>query len=351
MLKHKGAILALCILLLALAGAAWVVSERGRELQAELAKQLEREQLLKDRIAEAQAEEDRRLAAIEAARKAREAALEKAERDRTDAAEALTEKQIADQERDEAALAAERALQLAAEADRRAAAERKKREAEWSRFAAALDKVAPTGRADWELIAELPPDLGLERRSRLAGVFLANQGYRVVIEDGGDTASAEKLQQYLIDAGLPREVLHRASGDRMRLRVYDTILNSPEPPPVEPPLPAAVQKIKNKKASEPKKAEKPKESEPKTSTAKEAAPISSDGEQQYQIQVASVRNPVEAERLAAELRAKKYPVELDTTSREGWTRILVGPLDSRNAAERVQARLRSGGYDTWLQQR
>ena len=314
----------MALVLLGLGIGAWQTRQRSGELAAELEQRLERERSLEERIAEARAEEDRRLDAIEAARLAREQALREAEQDRNDTQTALSEKETADQERDQAAAAAERARRIAAEADRRAAEERKKRETEWARFAAALEKVAPARRSGWTLTADLPSDFGLERRSRLAGVLLANQGYRAIIEDGGDPARAHALKQYLIDAGIPPEVLHRAAGERMRLLIADTILNTPPPAPPEPPLPS-----------------RPKGVAPKPATA---GP-------RFQIQVASLRDPTDAERLARELRAKKYPVELDGATRKGWTRVLVGPLGSRAEAERVEGRLQSGGYDTWVQQR
>ncbi len=323
-MKSKGIVLALAAALVALAAGAWFTHQKASELEQQLARRLERERALEQRIAEAQAEEDRRLDAIEAARQAQQKALEDAELDRSGAAEALTDKELADQERSEAELAAERARLAAAEAERRAAEERKKREAEWDRFSRALTKLAPTKRSGWELTVDLPKKLDLERRSRLAGVLLANQGYRVVIEDGGDPAGAEALKQYLIGTGIPPEVLHRAAGKQRRLLAADTILNTPKPVSPEPPLPSA--------------------------PARAAAPKPPAGPQ-FQIQVASLRDANDAKKLASELRAKKYPVELDSHSRAGWTRVLVGPLDGRADAERTEGRLRSGGYDTWLQRR
>lgn len=333
MLRTNGVALALGVLLAALAGAVWVSHDNARKLEGQLAVRLERERALEQRIAEAQAEEDRRLDAIEAARLAELKARQDAEQDRSDADAALTDKEQADQERSAAEQAAELARRAAAEAERRAAEERKKREAEWSRLSNALSKLAPTQRSGWQLTVELPKKFDLERRSRLAGVLLANQGYRVVIEDGGDPAGAEELRQYLIEAGIPPEVLHRAAGKQRRLLAADTILNTPGPPPAEPPLPAATEKVEKAK---------------KVNQVKLPQPAAGE---RFQIQVASLRNAADAERLAAELRAKKYPVALDSESRAGWTRVLVGPLDSRSAAERIEGRLRSGGYDTWLQRR
>lgn len=322
--KRRWVVAALLLALVAIGIGGWRVQRHSQQLAQELAKRLAREQQLEQRIAEAQAEEDRRLKAIEAARLAQQQALREAEQDRSDAETALSEKELAEQERAQATAAAERARRLAAEAERRAAAERKKREAEWARFAAALERVMPSERSGWNLTATVPQEFDRERRSRLAGVLLANQGYRAIIEDGGDPARAQSLKQYLVDAGVPPEVLHRAAGKRLRLLIADTILNTPAPAPAEPPLPSA-----------------PKAAAPKPAAAGPG----------YQIQVASLRDPADAERLAGELRAKKYQVELDSATRQGWTRVLVGPFNSRTEAERVEGRLRSGGYDTWLQQR
>jgi flagellar biosynthesis GTPase FlhF len=216
---------------LAVGAGAWRTSRQAAALESELNRRHAREQQLQQRLAEAQAEEDRRLDAIEAARRAHEEAVQAAEHDRAETEAALSDKQAADQDRREAALAAERAHKLAVEAERRAREEREKREREWSRLAAALGKVAPTQRSGWELTVDLGAGLDLERRSRLAGVLLANQGYWAVIEDGGDAARAEELRRYIVSAGVPSEVLHQTAGKRHRLTISDTILNDPPPKP------------------------------------------------------------------------------------------------------------------------
>ncbi len=212
---------------LALGAGAWRTSRQAADMEAELHRRHAREQQLQQRLAEAQAEEDRRLDAIEAARRAHEEAVRAAEHHRAETEVALSAKEAADQDQREAALAAERAHKAAVEAERRAREEREKREREWSRFAAALGKVAPTQRSGWKLTADLGAGLDLERRSRLAGVLLANQGYRAVIEDGGDAARAEELRRYIVAAGVPSEVLHQTAGKRHRLTISDTILNDP----------------------------------------------------------------------------------------------------------------------------
>ena len=231
-------------------------------------------------------------------------------------------------------------MAAAAEAERRAAEERKKREQEWARFARALAAVVPTQRDGWTLSAAFPPNLEREKLSRLAGVLLAVQGYQAVLEDAGDPVRAERIKQYLIAAGAPPEVLHRAAGQGklMRLRIADTILQEAAPPPPEPVLPAAPSSAR---AAAPSSA---RAAAPAKSASRPAAAA-------FQIQVASFRDGAEARRLAAALRADGHQVEIDAASRAGWVRVLVGPFAERAAAERAERRLRNGGHDTWLQRR
>lgn len=314
--------------IVAVGAAAWVVSQGVARRQEQLDERLGRQQNLEARLAEARAEEDRRRAAIEQAERDRRQALENAEQDRSGAEAAAEQKLRADEARAAAAEAAQQAMRQAAEAKRRAAEERKKREEEWTRLARALGKVAPTERSGWTIITVFPPNLERERLSRLAGILLANQGYQAVLEDAGDPARAEQIKKYLIAAGAPPEVLHRAAGkgDRMRLLVSDTILNEPQPPPAEPALPDP----------------------PSAKSGRTAATPLQEG---YQIQVAAFQDPSDAKRLAKTLRTNGHPVEVDSESRQGWVRVLVGPFADRTAAERAERKLRDAGRETWLQRR
>ena len=69
------------------------------------------------------------------------------------------------------------------------------------------------------------------------------------------------------------------------------------------------------------------------------------------LQVAALRNRADANRLAAELRGKGYPVLVVAPSKSEtprWIRVKVGPYRSARKTSRVKARLARDGYESIL---
>ncbi len=156
----------------------------------------------------------------QAARAADAAAQQAAERERAEAARQLAESE------------AQRARQLEARSQQELAAMRQRRAEELDRMQEALSRIAPTRRTASGMVVELAnesfhfdfdkADLRPQNReilSRIAGVLLASEGYRVFVYGYTDDTGSDEYNQglserrarsvgdYLAAAGLPQELL------------------------------------------------------------------------------------------------------------------------------------------------
>ena len=189
---------------------------------------------LEESLDEAEAEIERRRQEIAAAEALRRRAATEAARESLILEQAERQKLSAEEEAEFARLEAEAARQAAEKARREAEAELRRRKQEWSRLESALGATAPTSRKSWTLTVRLGEAVGssstrFNRRtrellSRIAGAFLAHQGYRITLLGGGK-GQAAAVEGYLEEAGLPPELVGAGSGaGELRLEVRETIL-------------------------------------------------------------------------------------------------------------------------------
>ena len=203
----------------------WLTANRIRGLEAELAAanrktaDIEREVREYGRVSRTTAQ---------AAADARDEAARAAEA----AARQTTARELAEAARQQAESEAQRARQVEARSQEELAAIRRRRNEEMDRMQEALSRIAPTRRTASGMIVELAndsfhfdfdkADLRPQNReilSRIAGVLLASEGYRVFVYGHTDDTGSEEYNQglserrarsvadYLADAGLPRELL------------------------------------------------------------------------------------------------------------------------------------------------
>ena len=66
------------------------------------------------------------------------------------------------------------------------------------------------------------------------------------------------------------------------------------------------------------------------------------------LQIAAVRVREDAEALVENLRKKGYAVSLNSQTRDGWYRVIVGPFANERAAQDMKARLEKDGYKSIL---
>jgi cell division protein FtsN len=66
------------------------------------------------------------------------------------------------------------------------------------------------------------------------------------------------------------------------------------------------------------------------------------------LQLAAVRVKEDAEALVETLRQKGYEVQLNSQTRDGWHRVIVGPFASERAAQEMKAKLEKDGYRSIL---
>ena len=109
------------------------------------------------------------------------------------------------------------------------------------------------------------------------------------------------------------------------------------PPPSSEPAPAAVVETQPAARVEDKEG-------PPPAPAPSPALIS----RELHLQVAAVRVREDAEALAESIRKKGYDVFLNSETRDGWYRILLGPFPSERAAQDMKARLEKDGYKSIL---
>jgi cell division septation protein DedD len=131
-------------------------------------------------------------------------------------------------------------------------------------------------------------------------------------------------------------------------------------PEVKPQAPAAEKAPAEKAVKAPPEAEKPPVEKPAAAPKiqKQSAPLVTDqakpavaDEGSYTIQVASVKNQADADRLVAQLKKQGYPAyrTLGKVPGKGiWFRVRVGEYGSRDDAGSVLARLRRGGHKPML---
>lgn len=324
-----------------------ILADQARDLEVRSAEFDQRASKMERTISDAEADAERYRDEIASARALKERSLRKAEEQAELLERARSERLSAEEARAVAEQLEKEALEAAAEARRQAAEERRRRGEEWDRLLQALRLTAPTTRTGWTIGVQLDgklPDFdpktltygrqGREVLSRIAGIMLGVTGYRAAIEQGDTPWEAEAVKRYFIEAGVPPEVISRTVSNKsvMRLRIVDTILNDPVPLPPEPELPEAPAAVLRKPPEQ-----------------ADATTRSGDGD--YQIQVGATRNSRDADRLAEDLREQDFAVFLDDQSRPGWIRILVGPVEDREAARNVESDLRKAGYETWVQRR
>jgi len=70
--------------------------------------------------------------------------------------------------------------------------------------------------------------------------------------------------------------------------------------------------------------------------------------QQLHLQIAAIRVRDDAEALAESLRQKGYQVLLNSQTRDGWHRVLLGPFPSERAAQEMKAQLEKDGFKSIL---
>lgn len=172
-------------------------------------------------------------------------------------------------------------------------------------------------------------------------------GYTVGYNHGADAEPTPEI------AGLTEEQ------DKDDIRLPDALL---EQPPKEPPKSSVEAKPKPApKAQAPKKpqptqvkAPKPKPAPPKPAPkpaaakpkATPAAATVAGG--RYHLQVAAFRMVKDANLLAARLKGKGFPVNVNSSVGDGWNRVLIGPFASEEAAKGFRPKLKAEGFDTMI---
>ena len=125
----------------------------------------------------------------------------------------------------------------------------------------------------------------------------------------------------------------------------------PEPKPVAentppPPPPKAADKPKPTPQQTAKAA--PPKPQPKPDPAPKPAAATTSAKGGYHLQVAALRTRQDADLLAGKLKAKGYPVEVNSSRDDGWIRVVVGPFSAPEDAKQYKARLSQEGFDTML---
>jgi outer membrane protein OmpA-like peptidoglycan-associated protein len=238
-MKRKLAFSAAVIAFILVVVAMWLTANRIGDLNSQLDAESQRSQSMQ---AELQDKQKALQSVVEQARLAREEAAKAAS-----AAEQLAEARDHERDRaeqaqtqaDDARTAADRAHAAAQEAAQREqqtraelAAVYERRQAELDRMQQALNKIAPTRRTATGMVIDLADDsfkfdfdsasLRQENReilSRIAGILLASEGYRLFVyghtDDIGDDGYNQQLSQrratsvsqYLQNAGVPGDVM------------------------------------------------------------------------------------------------------------------------------------------------
>lgn len=118
------------------------------------------------------------------------------------------------------------------------------------------------------------------------------------------------------------------------------------PPALEPPAPAPAVPVEAAKSEPVVKFEPEPKPEPQKIEKAEAPPplVVRD----IHLQLAAVRVKDDAEALVETLRKKGYTVQLNSQTRDGWHRVIVGPFPNERAAQEMKAKLEKDGYKSIL---
>lgn len=265
-------VIVLIAMLAVIGGVVWYAGSRIRELDRDLAASKQRAEELNERLRAYSNELER---AIERARVTRQRA-DSAESEAEQTGEALREAQqhvktIAE-EKQRALEEASAAHAESAQTKEELAQVRRRRLAELDRMQKALNKIAPTKRTPSGMVmmlsqkdflfdfdkASIRPE-NREMLSRIAGVLLASNGYRLFIDghtdDVGDDAYNQRLSErrakavrdYLVGAGIPAAIIQvkgfgkrqplvkgttkaaRAKNRRVEIGIVDAIITYEKP--------------------------------------------------------------------------------------------------------------------------
>ncbi|MFN3325551.1 MAG: OmpA family protein [Bryobacteraceae bacterium] len=216
----------LIFFLLSIAGTyIWFTRSRLAELDRKLEQAEERAEKVRSKMLEYARELDR---AVHRAREASSHAVEAEHRAAQEAAAKLEALAREEEARAEAEKAVTKEQQTAAELEEI----RKRRRRELDRMQEALNRVAPTRRTPAGMVTELSNDsfrfdfdkatLRPENRellSRIAGILLASEGYRLFVyghtddvgsdeyNEGLSLRRAQSVRDYLVQAGVPKEII------------------------------------------------------------------------------------------------------------------------------------------------
>jgi outer membrane protein OmpA-like peptidoglycan-associated protein len=232
-MKKPLIVFVVCLFIMVSAGGVWMTVAMFQELDAGLRMEKDKSAALLEELRE-------RSRALEQSRSEATAARTQVELARRDAAEKSTAAEAADdgkRKAEQARISAEQASREALDRENRARAElaelRHRREQELNRMQQALSKIAPTRRTASGMVVELANDsfyfdfdkseLRRENReilSRIAGVLLASDGYRLFVYGHTDDIGPEEhnrqlslrraksVADYLSQAGVPDDVMN-----------------------------------------------------------------------------------------------------------------------------------------------
>jgi outer membrane protein OmpA-like peptidoglycan-associated protein len=238
-MKQKLAFGAAIIAFLLVIAAMWLTANRISDLNSRLEAENQRSNSMQAELQEKQKAletvvEQARLAREDATRaaSAAEQLADARDQERDRAEQAQTEAQDARGAAERARLAAEEAAQREHQSRAELAALHERRKAELDRMQQALNKIAPTRRTATGMVIDLADEsfgfdfdsasLRQENReilSRIAGILLASEGYRLFVyghtDDTGDEGYNQQLSerratsvsQYLQKAGVPGDLM------------------------------------------------------------------------------------------------------------------------------------------------
>ncbi len=247
---------------------AWLTASRIRELHAELAASEKRAAELNERLRQHSLQLQEAIERARAARTQADTAQKRAEETETALRQTEHLAETVAAERARAVEDASAARSVAARTQEELEAIRRRREAELDRMQEALNRIAPTKRTPAGMVMTLSDEhfrfdfdkaaLRAENRemlSRIAGILLASEGYRLFVDghtdDIGDATynqglserRAQAVRDYLVQAGVPADVIEmkgfgktqplvdartaqaRARNRRVEIGIVDTIIH------------------------------------------------------------------------------------------------------------------------------
>ncbi len=250
-----------------LGGLIWYAGSRIRQLNREWAVSEQRTEQANERLREYSRELELALDRARAARQRTENAELEAEEEKAARVEAEQEIQVASQQKDQALEKAARAEAKTERTQEELENLKRRRDDELNRMQEALNTIAPTKRTPAGMVmmlgderfrfdfdkATLSPK-NRELLSRIAGILLASEGYRLFVDGHTDDIGsddynkglaerrAQSVERYLVDAGLPKDVIEikgygksqplvkaktkeaRARNRRVEIGIVDTIV-------------------------------------------------------------------------------------------------------------------------------